>query len=105
MATIIDKGYKKFTGNVPQEEQIKYTFNPMPYTNNEFLAIKRLLSVQYFDSNRPGLLFINYDSRPHSVKILITKCQDEWFVLQNNAGVWLCDQFEGLINCIKDECM
>ena len=41
--------------------------------------------------------------------IYITKCKDEWFYVKQYYASWhklyyKCDQFDGLLTCLKNEC-
>jgi hypothetical protein len=49
----------------------------------------------------PGVHFIRGD-----YEFDITKYKDEWFILERESvdgmSAWICDQLDGLIQCIKD---
>ena len=36
--------------------------------------------------------------------LFLTKMEDEWFYVSDKYGYWKCDQFDGLISCLKNNC-
>lgn len=71
------------------------------FTEVEIKEINKLMKFN-LDSKNPAL--IRSDLKK-SFYFSIVKISDEWFILNFSSGIkrydYKCDQFDGLINCIK----
>lgn len=105
--------YTKISGDELSEEMEKRT--PLPFTDEEIESLKRMLKMSDFNYNGKldpwGRIRVKIDDYPESV--IIEKTSDSWYylswysisreILVTKFKYFKCDEFDGLIECIKNE--
>ncbi len=115
--SIISCGYSLYTCNLKDEYKRKKKGDD--FTNNEIETLRYLLdkyalfySSSYMGSEfRPGfngsgirLIPLPYMAFLHKLLVIdINKFEDEWYIVTSDRSIHLCDQLDGVINCLKNE--
>jgi hypothetical protein len=86
------------------------------FTTNEIFKIEQLLDIigsfNTHIKNNNVLLFCGYNNRNRNrINLNVAKCEDEWFLVcchtddnrkNDNYFYYKCDQWDGLMKCLKE---
>ncbi len=102
--------------------QYDFNKNCQKFTNSEWIEINNIFSLDYISNtyqspiykvfdikindNRNEIKFLYYSQsryKGNDTKFVIYKLPDEWFFIvdQNRYKFYSCDQFDGLVDCLK----